>query len=45
MSDVLEARMCFACGVDNPIGLRIAFAFDGGIHRALRIVDRNSAPA
>lgn len=23
------APMCFACGMDNPVGLRIAFSFDG----------------
>ncbi len=30
MSDEIEAApMCFACGQDNPIGLRIHFHFDG----------------
>jgi len=29
MSDALAAAMCFACGNENPIGLRINFAFDG----------------
>ena len=26
-----EARMCFACGPDNPIGLKIRFALDNGV--------------
>ena len=25
------ARMCFACGPDNPIGLRIRFALEDGV--------------
>jgi len=30
MSDEIEAApMCFACGQDNPIGLKIQFVFDG----------------
>ena len=30
MSNSIEAApMCFACGKDNPIGLRIDFRFDG----------------
>ncbi len=29
MSESVEARMCFACGTDNPIGLGIRFSFDG----------------
>jgi len=30
MSDEIEAApMCFACGQDNPIGLKIHFNFDG----------------
>ena len=30
MSNEIEAAtMCFACGPDNPIGLRIHFEFDG----------------
>ena len=30
MSNEIEAAtMCFACGKDNPIGLRIQFHFDG----------------
>ncbi len=30
MAEPLEtATMCFACGKDNPIGLRIDFEFDG----------------
>jgi len=30
MSDEIEAApMCFACGQDNPIGLKILFQFDG----------------
>lgn len=31
MSDSVEARMCFACGKDNPIGLKIDFSFDGEV--------------
>jgi len=32
MSKAFEAAgMCFACGKDNPIGLRINFDFDGAI--------------
>ena len=35
MSDEIEAApMCFACGQDNPIGLKIRFHFDGEIRRA-----------
>lgn len=30
MADEIEAApMCFACGQDNPIGLKIQFVFDG----------------
>ena len=30
MADEIEAApMCFACGQDNPIGLKIHFGFDG----------------
>lgn len=29
MSDSVEARMCFACGKENPIGLKIDFQYDG----------------
>ena len=25
-----DAPMCFACGQENPIGLRIRFTLDGG---------------
>jgi acyl-coenzyme A thioesterase PaaI-like protein len=25
-----DAKMCFACGTENPIGLQIAFALDAG---------------
>lgn len=33
--DLIEqAKHCFACGEDNPIGLKIAFAFDGDRCRA-----------
>lgn len=28
------ATMCFACGKDNPIGLRIEFHYDGDVCRA-----------
>jgi len=28
------ATMCFACGKDNPVGLRIEFEYDGDICRA-----------
>ncbi len=32
MSQPVEAAtMCFACGVDNPIGLKIRFEFDGQV--------------
>jgi len=32
MSGEIEAApMCFACGVDNPIGLKISFRFDGDV--------------
>jgi len=32
MSEPIElAPMCFACGRDNPIGLHIAFQFDGAV--------------
>ena len=32
MSEEIEAApMCFACGQDNPIGLRIHFSFDGEV--------------
>lgn len=31
---VESAPMCFACGQDNPIGLRIRFVMDGDICRA-----------
>ncbi len=27
---IVEANMCFACGPDNPIGLRIKFSLDDG---------------
>ena len=30
-SDIEAAPMCFACGQDNPIGLRIQFHFDGEV--------------
>lgn len=34
MSDAVEsATMCFACGKDNPIGLKIKFEFDGEVCR------------
>lgn len=31
---VENATMCFACGADNPIGLKIHFAMDGDVCRA-----------
>ncbi|MCH7830961.1 MAG: PaaI family thioesterase [Proteobacteria bacterium] len=32
MSEPIEAaNMCFACGEENPIGLKIKFSFDGKI--------------
>lgn len=31
MSDSIEAKMCFACGKENPIGLKIDFDFDGEV--------------
>ena len=27
--EIESATMCFACGADNPIGLKIDFSFDG----------------
>lgn len=27
--DFMADQMCFACGVDNPIGLHLTFTFDG----------------
>jgi acyl-coenzyme A thioesterase PaaI-like protein len=33
-NEIEAAPMCFACGPDNPIGLRIPFEFDGEICRA-----------
>jgi acyl-coenzyme A thioesterase PaaI-like protein len=30
-NEIEAATMCFACGPENPIGLRIHFHFDGGI--------------
>jgi len=33
-NDMEAATMCFACGKDNPIGLRIEFHYDGDICRA-----------
>lgn len=35
------ATMCFACGPDNPIGLRIRFALAGGICTGEFTADRN----
>jgi len=29
-----EARMCFACGPDNPIGLKISFTLEDGVCQA-----------
>ncbi len=29
--EIESASMCFACGPDNPIGLRIRFSFDGKV--------------
>ena len=35
MTEIVEnATMCFACGTDNPIGLKIRFAMDGEVCRA-----------
>ena len=35
MSEPVEnAPMCFACGQDNPIGLKIRFSMDGDVCRA-----------
>lgn len=31
---VENATMCFACGSDNPIGLKIRFSMDGDVCRA-----------
>jgi len=33
-NDMEAATMCFACGKDNPIGLRIEFQYDGDVCRA-----------
>lgn len=33
-NDMEAATMCFACGKDNPIGLRIEFHYDGDVCRA-----------
>jgi len=33
-NDMEAAPMCFACGKDNPIGLRIEFHYDNDICRA-----------
>jgi acyl-coenzyme A thioesterase PaaI-like protein len=35
------ATMCFACGKDNPIGLRISFHFDGDVCSAEFTPDKN----
>ncbi len=35
------APMCFACGKDNPIGLRIAFKLDGDCCTATFTANRN----
>jgi len=40
-SDMEAATMCFACGKDNPIGLRIQFHFDGEICTAEFTPDEN----
>jgi len=40
-SDIEAATMCFACGKDNPIGLRIQFHFDGKICTAEFTPDEN----
>ncbi len=35
MSETIDpATMCFACGQENPVGLRIVFDFDGDVCRA-----------
>jgi len=36
-----EARMCFACGPDNPIGLHIKFQFKDGKCRGIFTPDEN----
>jgi len=42
MSDEIEAApMCFACGQDNPIGLKIQFHFDGEVCTADFTPDEN----
>ena len=42
MSNEIEAAtMCFACGKDNPIGLKIDFDFDGEICTAAFTPDQN----
>ena len=35
------ATMCFACGQENPVGLRIVFEFDGEVCRAEFTPNRN----
>jgi uncharacterized protein (TIGR00369 family) len=42
MSGEIEAApMCFACGVDNPIGLKIQFTVDGDVCTAEFTPDEN----
>lgn len=42
MSETIDpAAMCFACGQENPIGLRIVFDFDGAACRAEFTPDKN----
>jgi acyl-coenzyme A thioesterase PaaI-like protein len=42
MSGEIEAApMCFACGVDNPIGLKIKFDVDGDVCTADFIPNKN----
>lgn len=33
-TEMEAAPMCFACGKDNPVGLRIEFHYDGDVCRA-----------
>ena len=42
MSETIDpATMCFACGQENPIGLKIVFEFDGEVCRAEFTPDKN----
>lgn len=40
-SDIEDAPMCFACGQDNPIGLKIRFEVEGDVCTAEFTPDEN----